>query len=80
MLLNSPFHVTMTPPTARQCPNPEKFVATRSCPRLRHMAAADALVASATLVLGSRSDKTAKLPQVIDALYKEFGKDKCKRR
>ena len=44
------------------------------------MAAADALVASATLVLGSRSDKTAKLPQVIDALYKEFGKDKCKRR
>ena len=61
-----------------QCPNPEEFVATRSCHRLRHMAAADALVASATLVLGSRSDKTAKLPQVIEALYKEFGKDECK--
>ena len=42
------------------------------------MAAADALVASATLVLGARSDKTARLPQVIDALYKEFGKDECR--
>ena len=42
------------------------------------MAAADALVASASLVLGSRSDKTAKLPTVVEALYKEFGKDECK--
>ena len=42
------------------------------------MAAADALVASATLVLGARSDKTARLPQVIDALYKELGKNECK--
>ena len=42
------------------------------------MAAADALVASATLVLGASEDKTKLLPQVIDALYHEFGKDECK--
>ena len=42
------------------------------------MAAADALVASATLVLGARSDKTAILTQVVEALYTEFGKDECK--
>ena len=42
------------------------------------MAAADTLVAPASLVLGSRSDKTAKLPTVVEALYKEFGKDECK--
>ena len=41
-------------------------------------AAADALVASASLVLGSRSERTAKLSAVVEALYKEFGKDECK--
>ena len=42
------------------------------------MAAADALVASATQVLDSCSDKTAILPKVVEQLYKEFGKDECK--
>ena len=42
------------------------------------MAAADALVASATRVLDSCSDKTLILPKVVERLYKEFGKDECK--
>ena len=42
------------------------------------MAAADALVASATRVLDSCSDKTATLTNVVQALYEEFGKDECK--
>lgn len=46
--------------------------------RRRAMAAADALVASATQVLDSCSDKTAILPKVVERLYKEFGKDECK--
>ena len=42
------------------------------------MAAADAMLASAALVLGASGDKTRLLPHVIDALYTEFGKDECK--
>ena len=42
------------------------------------MAAADAMIASAALVLGARGDKTKLLTQVTDALYQEFGKDECK--
>ena len=68
----------LPPPVTEQPWHGQRSCDCTSRPRPRLMAAADALVASATLVLGARSDKTARLPQVIDALYKEFGKDECK--
>ena len=60
--------------TACSCPAAD---ADRATVR-RAMAAADALVASATRVLDSCSDKTLILPKVVERLYKEFGKDECK--